>query len=55
MQLIRSKLTPLADPEIANADRPDADANQLEYLAGDGFDHSSDLTIAALVDGDFDV
>jgi hypothetical protein len=45
----------LADFQIADRDRADANSDQFEHLTADRFDHAPNLTVAAFVKCDFDV
>jgi hypothetical protein len=44
---------PLADLQIADAERPDGSTNQFQHLAPDRLDHPTDLTVASFGDRHF--
>jgi hypothetical protein len=48
------QLAVLADGKVADSDRADGGAHQLEHLRSERFDHAADLAVAAFGDGDFE-
>src|SRR5690349_18607568 len=54
LYFLAGQLSPLADLQIADADRPDGGTNQFQYLAPDRLDHPADLTVASFGDRHFE-
>src|SRR5262249_23740864 len=53
LDLGRSELAVVADREVADGERSDGDADELQDFVVDRFEHPSDLSVAAFRDSDF--